>query len=368
MKEILITSSVLIAALLLLRQVFRKTISRRAQYALWALVLLRLLVPFNLPALEHNVLTAAEPVTRNMESLYLAPNRVDIMSPTGTPVIATDSPQVVVGPATPDNTLTFSQRDVHNTPVENSTEYQRQIPLKDLFRPVWYAGIAVMAAWFLLSNLRFWGKLRRSRTPYAAEGCPRRVYLVESGLSSPCLFGLFRPAIYLTPAAVSSPEALRHVLAHEETHVRHLDPLWSLLRAVCLAVYWFDPLVWAAAAASKNDCELACDEGAISRLGEAERIPYGKTLLSLIQSPAVRHHHDGGQETAERPGGPHRPEPPHHGHCPLCRHRPDGCGMRRHLHRGGRPPAVKGRGQRRPQGRRAPHRRRTAVLQPGVLQ
>ena len=282
MKEILITSSVLIAALLLLRQVFRKTISRRAQYALWALVLLRLLVPFNLPALEHNVLTAAEPVTRNMESLYLAPNRVDIMSPTGTPVIATDSPQVVVGPATPDNTLTFSQRDVHNTPVENSTEYQRQIPLKDLFRPVWYAGIAVMAAWFLLSNLRFWGKLRRSRTPYAAEGCPRRVYLVESGLSSPCLFGLFRPAIYLTPAAVSSPEALRHVLAHEETHVRHLDPLWSLLRAVCLAVYWFDPLVWAAAAASKNDCELACDEGAISRLGEAERIPYGKTLLSLI--------------------------------------------------------------------------------------
>ena len=283
MKEILITSSALIAALLLLRQAFRKSISRRAQYALWALVLLRLLVPFNLPALEHNVLTAAEPVTRNMESLYLAPNRVDIMSPTGAPVIATDSPQVVVGPATPDNTLTFSQRDVHNTPVENSTEYQRQIPLKDLFRPVWYAGIAVMAAWFLLSNLRFWWKLRRSRTPYAAEGCPRRVYLVEEGLPSPCLFGLFRPAIYLTPAAVSSPEALRHVLAHEETHARHLDPLWSLLRAVCLAVYWFDPLVWAAAAASKNDCELACDEGAISRLGEAERIPYGKTLLSLIR-------------------------------------------------------------------------------------
>lgn len=282
MKEILITSSALIAALLLLRQVFRKSISRRAQYALWGLVLVRLLVPANLPALEHNVLTAAEPVTRNMESLYLAPNRVDIMSPTGAPVIVTNSPQVVVGPATPDNTLTFSQRDVHNTPVENSTEYQRQIPLKDLFRPVWYAGIAVMAVWFLLSNLLFWRKLRKHRTPYAVENCPRRVYLVESGLSSPCLFGLFRPTVYLTPAAVSSPESLRHVLAHEETHARHLDPLWSLLRAVCLAVYWFNPLVWAAAIASKNDCELACDEGAILHLGEAERIPYGKTLLSLI--------------------------------------------------------------------------------------
>ena len=35
MKEILLTSSVLILALLLLRLLFRKTISRRVQYALW---------------------------------------------------------------------------------------------------------------------------------------------------------------------------------------------------------------------------------------------------------------------------------------------------------------------------------------------
>ena len=76
MKEILITSSVLIAALLILRQVFRRSISRRVQYALWGLVLLRLLVPINLPALEHNVLTAAEPVVQNVESLYLTPNRI----------------------------------------------------------------------------------------------------------------------------------------------------------------------------------------------------------------------------------------------------------------------------------------------------
>ena len=114
------------------------------------------------------------------------------------------------------------------------------------------------------------------------EGSPRRVYLVEEGLPSPCLFGLFRPAIYLTPAALQSPDRLRHVLAHEETHARHLDPLWSLLRAVCLTVYWFDPLVWWAALASRTDCELACDEGALRRLGEAERVPYGRTLLSLI--------------------------------------------------------------------------------------
>ena len=43
MKEILLTSSVLILALLLLRLLFRKTISRQVQYALWGLVALRLL-------------------------------------------------------------------------------------------------------------------------------------------------------------------------------------------------------------------------------------------------------------------------------------------------------------------------------------
>lgn len=282
MKEILITSSVLIAALLLLRRVFRKSISRRAQYALWALVLVRLLVPVNLPALEHNVLTAASPVTERAEALYIEPNSASIYGQDGAQVVVPEIPQAAVGPATPDNTLTFSTQDVFNTPVEAVTVYQRQIALEDLFRPVWYGGMALMAVWFLLSNLLFWQKLRRCRTPYPVEGCARRVYLVEEGLPSPCLFGLFHSAVYLTPASVSSPESLRHVLAHEETHARHLDPLWSLLRAVCLTVYWFNPLVWAAAIASRNDCELACDEGAIRVLGEEERIPYGRTLLSLI--------------------------------------------------------------------------------------
>ncbi|MEI3363004.1 MAG: M56 family metallopeptidase [Oscillospiraceae bacterium] len=72
------------------------------------------------------------------------------------------------------------------------------------------------------------------------------------------------------------------MLAHEETHARHFDPLWSLLRVVCLAVYWFHPLVWAAAAASKTDCELACDEAVLARLNAEERIAYGRTLLALI--------------------------------------------------------------------------------------
>ena len=280
MKEILLTSSVLILALLLLRLLFRKTISRQVQYALWGLVALRLLVPVSLPAMEHNVLTAAEPVTARITApaLYVTPYRETIVSaPPG--VFQTPAPyqSFRVDTATEDSTVTFT--DGKN--VTHSIEYKSQIPLTPVLKAVWHTGMYVMAAWFLLANLRFMLRLRRSRRPYPVENCPYPVYLTAE-LPSPCLFGLFHPAVYLTPAAVESPETLRHVLAHETTHARHGDPIWSLLRCVCLAVYWFDPLVWAAAIVSRRDCELACDEGALKRLGEDERIPYGRTLLRLI--------------------------------------------------------------------------------------
>ena len=280
MKEILLTSSVLILALLLLRLLFRKTISRQVQYALWGLVALRLLVPVSLPAMEHNVLTAAEPLTARITApaLYVTPYRETIVSaPPG--VFQTPAPyqSFRVDTATEDSTVTFT--DGKN--VTHSIEYKSQIPLIPVLKAVWHTGMYVMAAWFLLANLRFMLRLRRSRKPYPVENCPYPVYLTAD-LPSPCLFGLFHPAVYLTPAVVESPETLRHVLIHETTHARHLDPLWSLLRCVCLAVYWFDPLVWIAAIVSRRDCELACDEGALRQLGESERIPYGQTLLRLI--------------------------------------------------------------------------------------
>ncbi len=45
MKEILITATVMILCVLLIRRVFRGKISSRLQYALWLLVAIRLIVP-----------------------------------------------------------------------------------------------------------------------------------------------------------------------------------------------------------------------------------------------------------------------------------------------------------------------------------
>lgn len=272
LTEVLITSSVLILALLVLRGAFRRSLSRRMQYALWALVLLRLLVPFQLPAARFSVLTSVQPV-RTAVGQRLE-QELD-----QTPVRPPNAPTIVPGQL---------PGGVEQLPVEPSGGME-EIPAAsgnlvafsgwDILR---WSGSGVMTLFFLAANLGFWLRLRFRRKAYPVEGCTRRVYLVEEGLVSPCLFGPFRPAVYLTPEAVSTPERLRHVLAHEETHARHWDPLWALLRCVCLAAYWFDPLVWVAAAVSKTDSELACDEGALARLGEDERIPYGQTLLHLV--------------------------------------------------------------------------------------
>ena len=278
MKEILLTSSVLILALLALRQLFRRTVSRRMQYALWLLVLVRLLVPVNVGTLAHNVLSAAAPVQAVVEE------RLD------TPVLYVQDgterrpAQLLPGKESQSDPQSPPSDAAQSAPADEYsivTPTYRTVTLSEALTYVWYAGMAGVGAWFLFTNLRFARALRKARTPYRVEGCRYPVYLV-SALPSPCLFGVLRPAVYLNEKALQSPDALRFVLAHEQTHARHLDPLWSLLRGVCLTVYWFDPLVWLAAVLSREDCELACDEGTLRALGADERTAYGKALLALV--------------------------------------------------------------------------------------
>ncbi len=302
MKEILITSSALILALLVIRQVFRNTLSRRFQYALWGLVLVRLLVPVSfLPVADFSVLSATAPVQQSVERQlnaqlhYSRPvERISQeelsehnIAVSQVPTAEEGSAMILMEPPAPGSDVSLQQRGylVRDAETNAVTLYQHMaVGPWEILSSVWKAGMVLMGAFFLVSNLAFYRKLRKSRQEWVSTARPyggdRKVYLVADGvLPSPCLFGR---SIYITPAVAEDEQKLRHVLCHEETHAKHWDPLWSLLRCLCLTVYWFDPLVWIAARCSKTDCELACDESVLERLGEAERIPYGQTLLSLI--------------------------------------------------------------------------------------
>ena len=253
MLEILLSSSVLILVLVLLRKLLRGRISARLQYALWALVLLRLLVPVTTFESKVSVAAVAQPISARVQHYSeLHSQTVYIPMDMGENP-GTGEPMEAVG----------------RTYIE---------PL-DLLRWTWYAGMAAVGLWFLLENRRMMRLLKKGRQYYGSyESVP--VYLCE-GIPSPCLFGLFRPAIYLTEQAAADDTQAGQILTHEYCHLCHGDLFWALLRSLCLVVWWFNPLVWWAAALSRRDGELACDESAIRRLGEDQRFDYGRTLLSL---------------------------------------------------------------------------------------
>jgi beta-lactamase regulating signal transducer with metallopeptidase domain len=279
-KDILLGSSVLILALLVLRFLFRKTVSRRVQYALWGLVLLRLLIPVSLPAMKYSVLSASEQVMEPVSRLAEQPvYRERYASYPVTAYTPEELPDPRPGAVVMEGEGSYGVVDEAG---ENVVFYRQRLWTPAfVLRLLWYGGMAVMALLLLLQNLRFARRLRRTRVRLERAESRYPVYLCDD-IPSPCLFGLFSPTIYVTSAAAKNERTLGYVVAHEETHARHLDPLWSLLRCVCLAVWWFDPLVWLAAHVSRLDCELACDEGVLARLGAEERVPYGETLLALI--------------------------------------------------------------------------------------
>ena len=290
MMELLIswcvTSSILLAVFLLLRGTLFRKLSPRVRYALWGVVLLRLLVPFQIPSLS--LPASAADLAPELPVLSNRPLSPDTAM--GHAVIPSGLLEENGLTIADDGTVQASQsgQDAALWELQENGEvymYFGGPTLDDVLRAavvmVWAAGAGGVLLAVLAANLRFAQKLRRSRRPLPTAGCPLPVYEAE-GLSSPCLCGVLRPAVYLTPEAAEDGTVRTHVLSHELTHFRHRDHIWSLLRCLALALHWYNPLVWAAVVLSKRDGELSCDEGTIRRLGEGERISYGRTLIGLV--------------------------------------------------------------------------------------
>lgn len=266
MTQILISSSVLIVVLALLRKLLRGKVSFRLQYALWLLVALRLLVPVPIGQSDYSVTSLSSSQTQTAQRF------LDRPLPKAAPQSA---PQKPLGqPASPNPAGAQMAQPVPQERVQDVTVGQ-------VLKLVWLLGVGCMVIWFFAVNLRFRRRARKNAQWIPLQEFPLPVYLTTN-IPSACLVGLFRPRVYLTEEAAQDDRTMRHVLTHERMHYRHGDSVWALVRSACLCIYWFDPLVWWAASLSRQDGELACDESVLRRLGEAERIPYGKTLVGMI--------------------------------------------------------------------------------------
>ena len=282
MKSILITSSILILLLAALRPLLRGRIDPRLQYALWLVIALRLLLPVELAPSTYSALALLDRAEGPVQvAQAIGQTTVPV------PAMSYDEARAQViqeyrQQGTAESALTPGDLAAIDA---QARERSQGATLSQLFaryaRPLWLGGAALAGLWFLLVNTRLRRRLGTAELALIEPSTKLPVF-VSDVLPSPCLCGTLRPAIYVTPHAAQDPDRLRHVLAHEATHYRHHDHWWALARCLCLCLYWFDPLVWWAAALSRQDCELACDAGAIRRLGEEERLPYGRTLVDMI--------------------------------------------------------------------------------------
>lgn len=279
-----VSASALILLVLGVRLLLRGRLSCRFVYALWAVVLVRLLLPFQLSVplpVSASQVTPSVPAVWEETQVPLFPSLPQDMEDVNADYQTLEPGYSGPGPG--------SQGYVERSEDgETVTLYLDAFTWSEILRLVWGIGVLAALLLILVPNLRFAIRLEEHRRALEVPDCPLPVYAAE-GLPSPCLFGLFRPAIYLTSEAAQLPEGQQwHILAHELTHYRHGDHLWAVLRCLALALHWYNPLVWLAVICSKRDGELACDEGTVQRLGEGERIPYGRTLVDLVARRSLR--------------------------------------------------------------------------------
>lgn len=254
-----VTASVVIMFVLLARLLLKRA-PKIFSYALWAVVLFRLLCPVS--------------ITTNLSLLGLLDAPV-VEATTHTTAVEYIPQDVVHTPAPEVKLPVPGVNQSVNEALPQGDEQTAADPLEApvaLATLVWLAGIGVLAAYSVVSLLRLRRKL------IGALPLRDNIYLADY-IDSPFVMGIFRPKIYL-PSSLTEQEQ-GYIILHERHHIRRGDHIIKALAFLALCVHWFNPLVWAAFVLSAKDMEMSCDEAVVKKLGEGIRADYSASLLSL---------------------------------------------------------------------------------------
>lgn len=315
--EITIGMSLFIALLLIGLKLFGSKFTAKCRYIIWALVMIRLAIPFSfglLPTLIEIPIDTELVQSEDLSSV-LSENTDSVTS-----VQPSDPGDVVVTPTTP-STPVFPNVDTANpgstpilpvTPTAPGDQAESVIPsnpvietpteqpvslrqILDIAGIVYLTGAAIFLVWSLVSYFIYTRKILRSAK--AADDRTQKIFstickkygmkkqptlLVASGIHSPAAFGIFRRKIVL-PDIAFSENGLVGTLAHEVTHCKRGDLYMKLVELIACSLNWFNPLVHIAAFQCEMEMELSCDEKVLSGSSDAARAAYGEVMLDIIR-------------------------------------------------------------------------------------
>lgn len=251
-----ITATYIIAVILMVRGLVGKRFPKIFSYALWGIVLVRLLMPFGFSTgfSIFNLINTPQPSPSG---------RVEYV-----PQNMGQSPITNIG---------LGSIEVQSiTPLvqENSANpMQIWVFIASL---VWIAGVFLLLCRFLISYFYIRRKLR------TAILYKKHIFFSDQ-VKSPIVFGVLHPKIILPYdiADICTDTEISHIITHEEVHIKRLDHIVKLISMTVAAVYWFNPFIWLAFILSNKDRELSCDEKVIQSAERDIRAEYATSLLNI---------------------------------------------------------------------------------------
>jgi bla regulator protein BlaR1 len=112
--------------------------------------------------------------------------------------------------------------------------------------------------------------------------------IISDRVEQPAVMGAVRPKLLLPEEATSwTHDNLRMVMLHELSHIRRWDVAanWGLL--FIRAVQWWNPVYWLAASRYASLREQACDSFAVAHSDGYPTKAYGELLLAMAERPMV---------------------------------------------------------------------------------
>lgn len=256
------TASIVILVVLLVRLLLKKA-PKVFSYALWAVVLFRLLCPFSV---ETPVSIVPE-MPSVSQDYTLSDEPISVLG-------ASEAAYQAVGDA-----LNGGLGIQHIRTTEKDETGMTRYVTTDWWS-VWilfgqYVWVAGMAAMLIYSVVSYW-KIRKM----LAVVIPLRDNIfIADDIKSPFVVGLLCPKIYL-PCNLGEKEQ-EYIILHEQHHIKRLDHIVKALAFLALTVHWFNPLVWLAFVLAGKDMEMSCDEAVIRQIGSDVRADYSASLLTL---------------------------------------------------------------------------------------